>query len=211
MNRFHSVGIKHRSVTLMAAPLLVLMAACGGDDGGGGNGGADDAIEPAASDSPQQTNAPGDGASGSGAYAAVVIDGIRYEADLSGSLATCISMGGAIGGSGPITGIEDGRIDVDLPPEDWQTLDQGWSAPSLEVDLGEDESGRPIQLVAGGEMMEMSFPDYLDRSTVNSYTIDGSSATGTATFIDMFQIQLFQTGQVPEPQAMQGTFEISCG
>ena len=153
---------------------------------------------------------PSGGGSLSGQRATVTIDGTTYEADLSGNLAVCITMGGAIGGSGPITGLDDGRIDIDLPPADWETSGQDWAAPSVDLDLGENADGIPVQLVAGGEVIE-SFPEYAGASGVDSYTIDGTSASGTATFIDLFQIQLSAGGQVEPPQPVQGTFEISCG
>lgn len=141
----------------------------------------------------------------------VTIGDTTYEADLSSDFTVCISMGGAIGAAGPIPEIDGGSIDVDIPPEDYETsTDQGWEPPSIRVDLGEDENGVPIGWRAGPEVTDL-FPDYAGKSQVDSFSIDGASASGTATFIDDFQILLFQQGQVEEPQPVQGTFAVSCG
>jgi len=48
-------------------------------------------------------------------------------------------------------------------------------------------------------------------SQVDAYTVEGRRASGTATFIDFFQVQLFATGQVDQPQPVPGSFEIERG
>ena len=147
-----------------------------------------------------------------GAGKAVVTVGDQtYEADLTGSLTVCISMGGALAASGPIDGIDGGRIDIDIPPEDYETSsDDGWEPPSVQVDLGEDDNGVPIGWTAGPVVAEF-YPDFAGVSQVDSFSVDGASASGTATFIDDFQIMLFNGGQAEEPQPVQGSFEVSCG
>lgn len=168
---------------------------------------ADDGADDAASDD----GASDDGSGGAGVeYATVTLDGVTYESDLSASLAVCVAMGGAVGGAGPITGLDDGSVDLTIPPEDWETSTQEWDAPYIRLDLGEDESGTPVDWRAGGDIIEQT--EGLDgKSQVDSFTIDGTTATGSATFIDFFQWQLYQGGQIEEPEPVVGTFEVSCG
>ena len=210
-----------RLLALTAAALLVL-SACGGD--------SDDADSTDPTDAPSEattTVAGGDDAAtttdagdtatttvasggGDGEYAIVTIGDETYEADFDGTFSQCISMGGAIGGVAPIAGVEDATIDMTIPPPDWETSAEGWDPPSIRLDLGEDADGVPIDWRAGGDIV-MENPDLDGKSQVDSVSNDGTTASGTATFIDFFQVQLFQSGQVDEPQPVSGTFEISCG
>lgn len=214
-------------------PLLVglacALAACGGggDDDGAEAGSslpAQEAIEATDGTEPEQSNSDGSAEpdtesdtepaaeSSIGAGKAVVTIGDEtYEADLSGDLTVCVSMGGAIAASGPIDGIDGGRIKIDLPPEDYETSsDDGWEPPSVRVDLGEDDDGVPIGWAAAPDVAELN-PDFAGSSQVDSFSVDDASASGTATFIDDFQILLFNGGQVEEPQPVQGSFQVSCG
>jgi hypothetical protein len=214
-----------RGVVILLVCLALTAAACGGDDEGsideqstsapettdaGAAGGepATDAPEGDGEDSSDDgTTPPGDSGP---SRATVTVGGETYEADLSGSLAVCISMGGAVGGSGPIDGIDGGSIDIDIPPEDYETSTTEWEPPSIRVDLGEDENGVPIDWRAGGDLV-LDDPTLVGKSQVDSFEVEGSSAIGTATFIDVFQVQLFAVGQVEEPQPVQGSFAIACG
>ncbi len=207
-------------VTVLA--LLFTVSSCGGGDDSGSTAAsadappseepADTATEPASSDGAAEEAAePAPEASAGEKKLVVTIGGETYEADLSADLTVCISMGGAIGAAGPIPGIDGGTIDVDIPIEDYEaSADEGWEPPSVRVDLGEDENGVPVDFRAGGDIVD-SFPDLAGKSQVDSFSVDGTSASGTATFIDVFQVQLAQGGQVEEPQPMPGTFEVSCG
>ena len=132
-----------------------------------------------------------------------------YEADFSGTFSQCIAMGGAIGAVAPIAGLEDATLDLTIPPQGWETSGE-WDPPSIGVDLGEDADGVPIDWRAGGEVV-MTFPELEGMSQVDTVSYDGATVSGTATFIDFFQVQLFTTGQVDQPEPVTGTFEISCG
>lgn len=194
--------------------LLVAPAACGGDDTGSDDDGSADETTTTTAASGDDTattegTEPPSGESGE-SRATVTIGDETYEADLSGSLTVCISMGGAIGASGPIVGVDGSNLSIDIPPEDYETSGDDWDPPSIRVDLGEDAEGVPIDWRAGGDIV-MGYPELEGKSQVDSFSVDGSSASGTATFIDFFQFQLFQTGQVDEPQPVTGSFSVECG
>lgn len=206
---------------ILAVAILTLAAACSSDssddepaattttaEGATTTAGDDTTTTTAAS-----TDDGGDSgseASGDTEYAIVTIGTETYEADMSGSLAACIALGGAVGGVGQIIEPGSGTIDMTIPPEDWESSSEDWDPPSIRVDLGEDDNGVPIDWRAGGEIVE-SFPDLVGKSQVDSFSVDGSTATGTATFIDFFQVQLAGSGQVDDPEPVEGTFEINCG
>jgi hypothetical protein len=224
-------GSANRTRPWWVAPLAVLgmalvLAGCGGGDDGASvastdtspsDAPTDDAeAEPAAEessgdDTTEDAAEPAPEASSGGQMLVVTIGDTTYEADLSTDFTVCISMGGAVGAAGPIPGIDGGSINVDIPPEDYETsTDQGWEPPSVRVDLGEDENGVPVSWRASPEVAEF-WPEFAGTSQVDSFTVDGASASGTATFIDDFGIQLFLAGQGDEPQPVQGTFAVSCG
>lgn len=209
-------------IAILAVAILMIAAACSSDS-------SDD--EPTASTTtvPGATTTAGEGAtttataagddgggdagsdaSGDTEYAIVTIGSETFEADMSGSLAACIAIGGAVGGVGQIVEPGSGTIDMTIPPENWESSPDDWGPPSIRVDLGEDENGVPIDWRAGGDIVE-SMPDLVGKSQVDSFSIDGATATGTATFIDFFQVQLAGGGQVDDPEPVEGTFEINCG
>jgi hypothetical protein len=207
--------------------VTLVLAGCGGsddeasvaatDDTAQSDAPTDDAVdEPAVEessgdDTSEDTAEPAPAASGGEQMLVVTIGDTTYEADLSADLTVCISMGGAVGATGPIPGVDGGNVSIDIPPEDYETsTDDGWEPPSVRVDLGEDENGVPVDFRAGGEVVA-TFPDLAGMSQVDSFSVDGTSASGTATFIDFFQVQLAQGGSVDQPQSVQGTFAVSCG
>jgi hypothetical protein len=126
--------------------------------------------------------------------AVVVIGDQRYEfADLY-----CVTIGGALGAAS-VGG--DPQVDIDVPPEDWETSDEDWDAPSVRIS-GDDPY---LDLRAGGEVVEMDARMEDGQSQVDGFTTDGHRASGTATFIDY---QAFTTDQSPDP--ISGTFEVTC-
>ncbi len=219
--------IPHRSTRVrwlsLAAAAVLVLAACGGDaddpateptDAAPGStttasDSGDAATTTVAADATTTTAGGGDGSAG-GKYAIVTLGGETYEADFVETFSQCISMGGAIGAVAPIAGLEDASLDLSIPPQGWETSGEEWEPPSVGVDLGEDANGVPIDWRASADVVE-TFPQLEGKSQVDSVTYDGTTISGTATFIDFFQAQLFVTGQVDEPQPVMGTFEISCG
>ncbi len=208
-------------IVILAVAILTLAAACSSDSSDDEPAAttttAEGATTTAGDDTTTTTAAStddggdsGSDASGDTEYAIVTIGTETYEADMSGSLAACIALGGAVGGVGQIIEPGSGTIDMTIPPENWESSADDWDPPSIRVDLGEDENGVPIDWRAGGEIVE-SFPDLAGKSQVDSFAVDGATASGTATFIDFFQVQMAGTGQVDDPEPVEGTFEINCG
>jgi hypothetical protein len=54
------------------------------------------------------------------------------------------------------------------------------------------------------------FDNLAGRSQVDSFSIDGSAGSGTATFTDFMAYQFGATGD-PLPEPVTGTFEVNCG
>ncbi|GBE23989.1 hypothetical protein BMS3Bbin02_00254 [bacterium BMS3Bbin02] len=137
--------------------------------------------------------------------AIVVIGDEQFEFDMS---ATCISMGGAVGGVG-WTADELVKLNLDIPPEDWETSPDGWSAPSIRVD---DERGENADRDwrAGGEVVA-NYEDLRDIARVDTFSTEGGRAFGTATFIDLMAYRLAVASGDPLPDPVTGTFDINCG
>lgn len=186
--------------------LALTLAACGSSDGGG-----------SASEQPASESAPASAAASVGGSenaaapsvnpddplgfgeeantAVVVVGDQRYEfGDLY-----CVSMGGALGASS-VGG--DPQVNIDIPPEDWETSNEGWDAPSIRIS-GDDPY---LDLRAGGEIVSQDARIDPSTSQVDSFSSDGVHASGTAIFIDY---QAFTLGEQPEP--MTATFEVTCG
>ena len=205
---------------ILAVAILTLAAACSSDSSDDEPAAttttAEGATTTAGDDATTTTAASTDGGdsgsnpSGDSEYAIVTIGTETYEADMSGTLAACIALGGAVGGVGQIIEPGSGTIDMTIPPENWESSSEDWDPPSIRVDLGEDANGVPIDWRAGGDLVE-SMPDLAGKSQVDSFAVDGATASGTATFIDFFQVQLASGGQVDDPEPVEGTFEINCG
>jgi hypothetical protein len=198
---------------------VVVLAACGGS--------GDDATSPqqstqATTSDPAVSEVPNDGTQGVAVdppadeketapgglgenRAVVVIGDEQFEFDMS---ATCISMGGAVGGTG-WTADELVKLDLDIPPEDWETNPDGWSAPSIRVD---DERSADVNRDwrAGGEVIA-NREDLADIARVDSFSTDGGRAFGTATFIDLMAYDLATVSGDPLPDPVTGTFDINCG
>lgn len=194
-------------VTTLAVGLVVLPA-CGDDSDSGDDGGGDaqQPVETAIVDSDG-----GGAAEGSGDASAVVTVGDEeFVAEESDS---CISAGGAI--QGMFTAADgDIEMEIELPPEDWETDTQSeWSPPKIVV---VDERGDArlawqtgtAQFTPGSEVAD---EDYAGVAVVESYSVDGSSASGTATFIDDQGLVQARADGTPIPEPVGGSFEVSCG
>jgi hypothetical protein len=127
--------------------------------------------------------------------AIVIIGGERYEfTDLY-----CVTMGGALGA---VSVGGDPKVDIDIPPRDWETSGEDWGPPTIRVSGNEPY----FDFRAGDEMFESDDRVGEGMSKVDSFTTDGVRATGTATFIDTNAVMLNQ-----EPDPIEGTFEVTCG
>jgi hypothetical protein len=195
---------------VIAAGAVLVLAACGsaGSDGAQTVEGATSAAAtstPGSADSQTSNADNGSGAAASAApndplgfgnedaTATVTIGDQRYEfGDLY-----CVTLGGALGA---VSTGSDPAVDINVPPEDWETSNQGWDPPSVWVsgDAGAldlragDEVARADQRLAG-------------LSQVDSFTTDGYHATGSATFVDY---QVFGLSGTAEP--ISGAFEVTC-
>jgi hypothetical protein len=97
-------------------------------------------------------------------------------------------------------------VEILLPPPDDANFE---GPPSVRVKVnngGADWTADPSILETGDYASVISEGD----SQVDSFTVEGNSASGTATFVDEQQIfaALGGTGDPPEP--VQGTFEVTC-
>jgi hypothetical protein len=208
----------------LAIVAMFAIAACGGgdDDGGDDSNGDNDAPDATATadnsggdndddgDNDGDNDDDGDDDGDGAAFAKVTIGSDSWEFDLASQFSACIALGGAIGAVGPGANGIDVDVDITLPPEDWesQSDDDGWDAPSVRVD--DDVNDR--QWRAGGDIINdiLAGRDNIDGvSQVDSFSIDGGTASGTATFIDMRAVT-FAAGDAL-PDSVQGSFEVSCG
>lgn len=110
----------------------------------------------------------------------------------------CVSMGGAMGATS-VGG--DPQVNIDLPPLDWETSDEGWDPPSIRVS-GDDPY---FDMQAGGETVAADERVEPGSSQVDSFESDGYHATGTATFIDANAVMVSE-----DPEPITGTFEVNC-
>lgn len=142
--------------------------------------------------------------------AVITIGRQRYVADLSDSLSICRIDGGAISGVGQLDGFADGRLQIYLPPVGWEDAGDRWDPPSITIDLGTDADGMAIGLHAGGSLID-STDGFDGVSQVDSFVTDGGRASGSATFIDLGQVDAAARGQLDEPVGRSGMFAIECG
>ncbi len=124
--------------------------------------------------------------------AVVVIGDQRYEfANLY-----CVTLAGAMGASS-VGG--DPTVNIDLPPQDWETSGSDWDPPSIRIQ--EDDPYLDLQ---AGNVLDTRVTD--EQSHVDTFNSDGKHATGTATFLDL---ATFMTDQ--STPSVSGTFEVTCG
>jgi hypothetical protein len=147
---------------------------------------ADPGVSPAASVDPDDPFGFGD----DDATAVVTIGDERYE--FSGLY--CVTMFGALSAAS-VGG--DPQVNIDLPPQDWETSGDEWEPPKVRVDGDEPyfQYKADPELAARGEAFAAS--------RVESFTSDGFQGSGTAVFMDVNDFG-------PSPSPMAGTFEVSC-
>lgn len=143
---------------------------------------------------------------GSGA-AAVALGAETYQfgsatesADGNTYLGMCRQFFGVIAAGLRLTDGREITVDMEIPPVDWDTYDDGrYSPPRIEVSI-ED----PYQTwIADAEWAASNGVE--GQSQVDTFERDGISATGTATFLE--QLSLFTD---PPGEPVQGTFEVRC-
>ena len=210
---------------LLAALLLAttIAAGCGGGDDDPDTSAADtetaatsddssaDADDTSTDDASTETDTEADDDGDSAAAvdapapgtATVTIGGETFVADQQ---VVCVQIGDAIGGSW-----NDGdaiAISIDLPPQDWETSPDGWTAPSVRVDDDRDQAN-VAQFQANPEMAAMLSVGE-EASMVTSWAVDGSSASGTAVFVEFFgSMAAIGLGE-DAPAPVEGTFSLTC-
>lgn len=174
-----------------------------GDDTGSDDTGSD------GGDTGSDDNAGGDaepaGEAAAAGTATVTIGDVTYVADQQ---VVCVQIGEAIGGSWNDSA-GDISISIDLPPQDWETSPDGWSAPTVRVDDDAQADG-PLQYQANPEMAGLLGLDDVGDSMVTSWRVDGSSASGSGLFVEFFgSMGAAATGDDP-PAPVEGTFSLTC-
>lgn len=183
----------------MSASLAVAVTACG-SDGGDASPSTDGTTSGDGSTNGDASADNPDGATGGPAGATVVIGDETYEAT---NELVCITMGGALGAQF-MTDDETVTIDIDVPPEGWESDSASdWDPPSIRVDDDRVEADSH-QWVAGKTELEMNGGGSF--SSVDTYSLGDGTVSGEATFIDNFDL----TNNV-EPTPTTGTFELTCG
>ena len=216
-----------KQVLAVCGAMLLPLAACGSDDSADDSG-AEDAATDGSGDAATATDAPppdgdteatvaepaaeatmppsdddGGDSGGSGpSTATATIDGVTYEFSTEGAVvAQCqTDMFGIF--SVQLPGVDgDGAISIValLEGTDPAVVEQ---VNAVEVSVGDDD------WVAdeSSELFDMSDALQPGMSQVDSVEIDGSTVSGTATFVR--QLSLFVDG---EPEVVTGTFEATCG
>lgn len=208
--------------------LVLLLAACGGDttetdDGGEDNvettqpattepagnddDGSDDTVPPSDDDGDTGESDDDSGDPGEpGANMATVTIGDttwEFDADPEGTITDCDPD--FFGAFWVIGEAEDGSgLNLLLPPEGDPNFED---PPNVRVT---DQSSE-ADWTADETLIE-TYPDALAEgdSQVDSYTVDGNTASGTATFVDENQIFAVLGGSLDAVEPVTGTFEVSC-
>lgn len=143
---------------------------------------------------------------GSGA-AAVVLGDERYDfsaatvtVESKTYLGVCQEFFGVIAANLHLTDGREITVDMQIPPVDWDTYDDGrYDPPQIRVEIDD-----PYQSWLADANWATS-NGVEGQSQVDTFERDGSSATGTATFLE--QQSIFQD---PPGEPVQGTFEVRC-
>ena len=209
-------------VLLLGAALVLAACGGGGDDAAtsseptvpavsdteaspGSDAESQDAGSQEVADTPGQDTEESVPEESGGKRAVVVIGDEQFEFDMS---IACVSMGGAVGGSGFDA---DGsvQVDIDISPEDWETSADGWDAPSIRVEDESDDAAPQRDWRSGGEVIA-NYEDLSATVRVDAFSVEGSRAAGNATFIDLRAYDLALATGDPLPEPVAGTFEINC-
>jgi hypothetical protein len=196
-----------KTMALLVLSLLLFAVACGDDDsapsssGASSSSGSSDATTPSAAAGNDGGGAPSTSDAALGDDTATVTIGDQtWTFDVS---TLCLSAFGAFGADGKAADGSDVDVNVSLPPNDWETRSDSadWDPPS--VRLGDDEND--LDWVAGGDVITALTGVTPEMSQVTSFMIDGSTASGTAVFVESYAVL---KGEAPQP--VEGSFAVSC-
>ena len=187
-----------------ATASMIVLAACGGS----GESSEPTATPGQSSASPTSENTQPVGSNGGANTAVVTIGDQRYDFSMSGGLGRqCLKLFGFVGGAGSAADGSDIQLSIEVPPEDWESRRDDYGPPQIRVD--DEVNNRDWR--AGGDIVEQDARLSEADSRVTDFTNNGTSASGTAMFIDYtaFNVALASGRDAPEP--VPGTFEIDCG
>ncbi len=147
----------------------------------------------AAGASAHASTAPHQGGSAAAGTAIVIVGDQQFEF----KALFCTAIGGGMAVETiQVDDAPDG-ITLNLPPEDSGPTGGAYGPPALQVDVANSD----MVWVAGDEVMQL--PE--GQSQIDSYSVDGRLANGTATFLE---VTALATGQV---QPVTGSFDVNCG
>lgn len=189
---------RRRILFVLGAIVLSLTAvACGDDDTADDAEGAADASGAESTDADTADEADtgaeteGEDSEGGAVGASVTIDGQTYTAT---EQRVCVRLGGGLSAQF-LDSDADISIDIDLPPEDWETdTTEDWDPPAVRVDVGDE-----AQLQSGRSDIVVGMPE----TAVTSYSIDGVHASGDGDFVDVFQAPA-------DAVVVVGSFDVTC-
>jgi hypothetical protein len=192
--------------------LALVAAACGGGD----ESSTDPTSAPTSAPSDSENNTPTTGATtpppedgGSEAQgdntAVVTIGTNRYEFDMTpGNVQRCDpDFFGAFWGIGVSSDGGEASLNLLLPPEGDPNFED---PPSVTV----NDQANDLDWQADPEFVASYAQLEGIAIQVDSWTIDGNTASGAATFLDANAAYAFVGGTADAPELVQGTFEISC-
>lgn len=210
-----------RSGLTVGVLIALVLTACGGSDEVGGtvDGATSEpaagesapststadasAVTPAADSSDEEDPSPAKRGANTGV---VTIGDTSYEFDATPATITDCEPDffGAFRVIGETPG--GGTVTILLPPEGDPNFDDPPSVRVKDIEIGADFTADP-SIVENG-----SYGDVISEgdTQVDSFTVDGNTASGTATFVDEQQIFAALGGAADDPEPVQGTFEVTC-
>jgi hypothetical protein len=207
--------MKYLFTFTMLALLFAGLVSCGGDDDddapsqdqpGDGSNGDDSGDDDSGDDDSGDDNGDDDGGTGldfGSGMAVVTIGDERFEFEITGDLASgvCREVFGALQVAATSSDGRDITLSMIIPPEDWATYDDNrYEPPAIGILDDSEQIRRDFQANEALEEFQGS-----GMSQVDSFELDGLTASGTATFIDSWALVL---GNDAEP--VQGTFALDC-
>jgi hypothetical protein len=207
-----------------------MISACGGDDSTTSGDDAEDATTMDSASDPSEVDAADDTGEDAGEQAAsddtaddlvddldfgdglavVVVGDTTYEFSLGGNsevggttyIGVCQELFGLIQASGYDTQGRAITVEMEIPPEDWQSDDDvDFDPPRIEIEDDENDGGWVADAsdsLNGSELAGVS--------QVGEFTSDGTRAAGTATFVEVEPFGAPVEGAEP----IDGSFEVGC-
>lgn len=106
------------------------------------------------------------------------------------------------------------RSDLDLTLLHEGTVPDSRTSDKVEVRLGHLDEDSSLNYTPGWSANEASAEQFgypAGASQVDSYVIDGETASGTATFVDAESSSAFARGDTDTVESIEGTFTVTCG